>query len=77
MKWIKVKDQEPLLGCRYRYLFINGKGEVTYGYAYSDDEVGGGVWDTGSENSIWINDMDRQTNEIATHWMPLPEPPKE
>jgi len=26
-------------------------------------------------NWIWINDMNRESNEIATHWMPLPNPP--
>lgn len=53
-------------------LFINGKREVTYGYAYPIEEG----WDTGSDGSIWINDFDRQTNEVATHWMPLPDSPK-
>lgn len=77
MEWISVKDQKPKLGIRQRYLFVNGKGEVTYGYAYNDDEGGSGKWDTGNEDSLWINDMDRETNEVATHWMPLPKPPKE
>ena len=75
MKWISVKDRKPELGIRHRYLFINGKGEVTYGYAYSDEETGSGSWDTGNDGLIWINDMDRETNEVATHWMPLPLPP--
>lgn len=39
------------------------------GYAYD--------WELENENYVWINDMDRETNEIATQWMPLPEPPKE
>lgn len=75
MKWISIKDEKPKLGIAHRYLFVNGKGEVTYGYAYSNDEGGSGKWDTGNEESIWINDMDRETNEVATHWMPLPLPP--
>lgn len=48
---------------------------VTFVYAYGDDESGIGTWETGREESIWINDMDRETNEVATHWMPLPSPP--
>ena len=45
------------------------KREVTYGYAY-DPEDGWGIEKNGS---IWINDIERETNEIATHWMALPE----
>lgn len=75
MKWISVKDKLPEFGIKHRYLFINGKGKVTYGYAYPTEEWVHGIWKTYSAPSIWINDMDRETNEIATHWMPLPKPP--
>ena len=64
--WISVKDQRPELGVKYRYLFINGKKEVTYGYAWD--------WEKESDEYVWINDMDRQTNEIASDWQPLPKP---
>ena len=73
MKWISVKDQIPNFGVQFRYLFVNGKGEVTFGYAYDPREG----WDTGSDSSVWINDHDLQTNEVATHWMHLPKPPHE
>ncbi len=73
MEWINVKEGMPLFGIAHRYLFVNGKGEVTFGYAYDPAEG----WDTGHDHSIWISDMDRVTNEVATHWMPLPEPPNE
>jgi len=72
MEWISVKDKKPLFGIKYRYIFLNGKGEVTMGYAYDPEEG----WDTGAEKTIWISDLDRQTNEIASHWMPLPLPPE-
>lgn len=68
-KWINVKDKAPPAGLENKLLFINGKKEVTYGYAYD--------WDKESEDYIWINDMDRETNEIATHWMKLPEKPND
>jgi len=73
MEWIKCSDKLPEFGISTRYLFLNGKKEVTLGYAYPISEG----WDTGNSNSIWINDMDRQTNEVATHWMDLPQVPKE
>ncbi len=73
MKWIKIEDELPKFGISNNYLFINGKGEITYGYAYDPKEG----WDTGHNKSIWINDFDRQTNEVATHWMPLPEKPED
>ncbi len=69
-KWIKCSDKLPKLGIAYRYLFINGKKEVTFGYAYDPK------WDD-SKDCVWINDMDRESNEIATHWMQLPEPPED
>lgn len=72
-EWISVSDKLPEFGISTRYLFLNGKKEVTFGYAYPIDEG----WDTGRKGSIWINDMDRQTNEVATHWMPLPVLPNE
>lgn len=67
MEWISVKDEKPKIGQQFRYLFMNGKNEITYGYAFDIED----------EERVWINDMDRETNEIATHWMSLPLPPKD
>lgn len=66
MTWISVKDKLPEISMK-RNLFINGKNEVIYGY----------VFDIDTENNVWIHDMDRETNEIALFWMPLPVAPKE
>lgn len=73
MDWISVEDELPPFGPASKVIFFNGKKEVTFGYAYLPNEG----WDTGSKKSIWINDMDRETNEIATHWMPIPPPPND
>lgn len=75
MEWISVKNKRPPVHCLL-FLF-NGKKEVTYGSVYD--------WEIESDEYVWINDMDRETNETATHWMPmilpnplpLPKPPKE
>ncbi len=69
MEWVKCSERQPPLGIKYRLLFVNGKGEVTFGYAYED-------WPKEENGSIWINDMDSETNEVAIFWMPLPEPPR-
>ncbi len=73
MDWVNVEDKLPKFGVKYRYLFVNGKKEVTLGWAY--DPLEG--WDSGHKHLIWISDCDRQTNEVATHWMPLPNPPEQ
>jgi hypothetical protein len=65
-EWIKVKDKKPQLGRNHLYLFVNGKRDVTFGYAFDFED----------ENRVWINDMERETNEIATHWMELPALPE-
>lgn len=66
MQWIKCSDRLPLTGVNHCNLFVNGKHEVTFGYAFDID----------SEGTVWINDMERATNEVAIYWMPLPEAPK-
>lgn len=65
--WTSIKDKLPSIGNNHKYLFFNGKKEVTYGYAFGIED----------ERRIWINDMGRETNEVATHWMELPKPPRE
>ena len=67
MEWISVEDEKPNIGERYSYLFVNGKKEVTCGYAFDIED----------NRRVWISDAISQTNEIATHWMPLPKPPKD
>lgn len=63
MKWISVKDQKPPLN--KLLVFFNGKREITLGTCFDIED----------EYRAWISDDVRVTNEIATHWIPLPEPP--
>jgi hypothetical protein len=70
--WISVKEQHPPYGSRHRFLFFTGKKQVTFGWAWNPEEG----WVTYSPESIWIADCDGLTTEVATHWMPLPNAPK-
>ena len=65
MTWIKVKNQLPPK--QKLLLFINGKKEITLGSCFDYED----------ERRVWIMDELRVTNEIATHWMPLPELPND
>lgn len=65
MKWISVVDKFPPQ--KQNLLFINGKKEITIGSCFDYED----------ERRVWILDELRVTNEIATHWMPLPELPNE
>jgi len=69
-EWISILEKLPK--ANNRYLFLNGKREVTFGYMYPLEEG----WDTGIEGRVWINDFESGTNEIASHYMELPEAPK-
>ena len=71
IEWIGVKDKPP--EANKKLLFVNGKKEITFGYAYKREDG----WDTGYDHLVWINDFISETNEVATHWMPLPNPPNE
>jgi hypothetical protein len=75
MEWISVKDRFPeddgdVLVCQHkfgdRYPLIN------VGYRENDQ------WDIADTMDGIIHDIDNnQDNWIVTHWMPLPEPPKQ
>jgi len=71
-QWVSVKDRLPKIFPEH-YLFYTGKKEVVLGFVYDDKammfEIGNGI--------IYINDLLNDKLAVATHWMPLPEPPKE
>lgn len=66
-QWISVKDRlPPYLG--KKILVVNGHGNIKM-MAF---------WNKVGNNWTWL-DCDGQINHVndITHWMPLPEPPKE
>lgn len=69
-QWISVKDRLPQrkwIDCLVATK-IQGDGTRGFNIAWVNDD--NGVW---KSNDEWICDG----REIVTHWMPLPEPPKE
>jgi len=70
--WISVKDRLPPLN--ENVLFFNGKKEVRFGFFRQEPPP---VDNWATETSIWINDLSYEEIGTATHWMPLPEPPKD
>ena len=77
-KWISVEDEPPKENDRYlvRYKRVVNLGDEE---TVRDDEIRimrffvGDGW----RYPIICNDYVRLINEEVTHWMPLPEPPKE
>lgn len=68
-EWISVKDRLPK---KYQYVlaaFPNGEMVVACVFDYDEDVV---YWRVQIDMG-WESDMDFD----PTHWMPLPEPPKE
>jgi hypothetical protein len=62
MKWISVKDRLP----------VNSAHVLTWNHQYKDtEEIRIGFY----EDNLWLNE--EYINVDVTHWMLLPEPPKE
>lgn len=62
MEWISVEDEKPKADGNY-LVFINKRGGI-YEVAWFDHEI----------SYFWIAGA---FASYITHWMPLPEPPKE
>jgi hypothetical protein len=62
-EWISVKDELPEPNEIY----------LVHCPSWSDDECAVCLF----ENGKWYYDHDSEINSYVTHWMPLPEPPKE
>ena len=65
MKWISVKERLPKY---FDHVLINAPGDKPFTTVHEAHLRKDGLWDTG---------LYRYDREDVTHWMPLPEPPKE
>lgn len=85
-QWISVKDKLPeehesifhkLLGTpKWSNSMWQQESEKVLVYVYFPD--GTGIVTTGClHNSDWITTVSKALPQTVTHWMPLPEPPKE
>ena len=63
-KWISVKEQPPKDGQKVIATFRDGEDVIVDQARYRNGEFDFADWEY-----VW--------DEIITHWMPLPEPPKE
>lgn len=61
--WISVKDRMPKEEGRY--------------IVYADKGVKSAFYETYEGESRWTDEGERYWDIHVTHWMPLPEPPKE
>ena len=68
-EWISVKDRQPREGQFALVVFPNGEMVVACIYVIDEDVM---YWRAQTDMG-WESDMDFD----PTHWMPLPEPPKE
>ncbi len=78
MEWISVKDQLPDDG-QYVLVYHSDDFHITVGYFESDNvrfyiESDGKKFYT---DSGWETEIPWAQKGSVTHWMPLPEPPKE
>lgn len=66
MEWISVKDKMPRIN------------EVVLVYdKFIEDVSTGYISEFLGDRVVWIIDYGQSISDEVTHWMPLPEPPKE
>lgn len=66
MEWISVKDRLPSIG----------ENVLVYDERFIDISIGY-ISDFLNYRKTWIVDCGESVSDTVTHWMPLPEPPKE
>jgi hypothetical protein len=65
VNWVSVKESNPPLDYGLYLLRVDREGEIpTYDIGFYDDRG-------------WHSRLDQKYRLTVTHWMPLPEPPKE
>lgn len=70
-KWIPVSERLPEVGKNVLMYFKKEGGTIVSGYfAYMEEETP--IWNAYTDGG-WYTDCECK----PTHWMPLPEPPKE
>ena len=62
-RWISVKDRLPERNGVY--------------LAYDGEYISTVEYEKGRHDSEWTDDYEGYLDLLVTHWMPLPEPPKE
>ena len=71
MEWISVKDKLPPNGDKLVLIVVNGKGKnLTFRNAVE-------IANYTSKDGWILETFPELENMQVTHWMPLPEPPKE
>ena len=66
MKWISVTDNLPRIN------------DVVLVYdKHIEDVATGYISEFLGDRGVWIIDYGQSISDEGTHWMPLPEPPKE
>ncbi len=81
MEWISVKDRMPVtkrVECVGRIsdmvlLCVSGEDEITFGWW----NAGKKVWRDAQDSACCGCESTFYSLESVTHWMPLPQPPKE
>lgn len=66
MEWISVKDRLPSID----------ENVLVYDNCFKDVSIGY-ISDFLNYRKTWITDCGESVSDTVTHWMPLPEPPKE
>ena len=83
MEWISVKYKKPKENQIVWAIEKNHQGPIMMEYAYiNDGDNSGWIWariyDVPTyHNGYWDFESEWDDNYEITHWMPLPEPPKQ
>ena len=66
MEWIRVTDRTPSIN---EAVLVYDKFIEDVSIGYISEFLG--------ERAVWITDYGQNISDEVTHWMPLPEPPKD